>query len=1246
MDERNWSKEPPLAPEEAPRKLTPLSDEFQSAVDAAREELAHLHRLRLPKLFVGLRWLWLYLVLLVGIGSAVFFLVEPDQLGVATSQNNSTWVGISSAAGGAAGLLILTLVYGISVMQASGVLKRLYVEVVAAGFYHQQWAAAADRELQRRRKEYETQQQKMERQLNEQIKRFDAAHQTTLTEIEERRQRELREIESRFNDQTNAISQRRTEELAREDGAHQQQVAAAVQEYETKRGELQASLDDYLTGRRRARQAACDQLRSDWDDRFDAVVAAESDMQQVNRETFPDWETLSSDKWEPPTGIPAGLRLGHFGFDLAMLEGGLPKQQTLVPQQRLFRFPAVLPFPSGASLLLKTADPESRRAALQAMQVNLLRMLTLLPPGKLRLTIFDPVGLGESFSGLMHLADYDELLITSRIWTETSHFEARLADLTEHMENVLQKYLRNEFSTIEAYNEFAGEVAEPYHVLVIADFPNKFSEQAARRLTSVAVSGPRCGVYLIMSTDPSQPTPHGFDLADVEAAATSLSWQVPNVGRRSNHQPESPAEEEFDGTSQLAVELAGEAPQGGSSVGEFSEQADGSLSIRYGDRPAFYLEADDSALCRWPIVLDDPPSPETFTQIVKTVGEASKDVRRVEVSFGRVAPPPDDLWSRDSRGGIDVPLGRAGAMKLQHLKLGKGTSQHMLVAGKTGSGKSTFFHALVTNAALYYSPHELEFYLVDFKKGVEFKAYTKGKLPHARVIAIESDREFGISVLQRLDAVLHERGELFREEGVQDVAAYRDAQPQACLPRIMLVIDEFQEFFVEDDRYSQQAALLLDRLVRQGRAFGIHVILGSQTLGGAYSLARSTLGQVAVRVALQCSESDAHLILSESNTAARLLTRPGEAIYNDSNGAVEGNHPFQIAWLPDEEREGYLGVMQHFVQERRLEQVPPIVFEGNIPSDPAGNSELTALLGASGEFASGSPPWLAPRIWLGDAVEIGPPTFVEFPQQAGSNLLIIGQDPTAAAGVLATGYLALAAQLARPSTPAAVESRAEQLWILDGSHAGSQDAESWKQLASVNPEATRIATPGTLRQALTDLTAELERREQDTESDAAAARPPMFVIVGSLSRFRDLRKAEDDFGFGGFGAADAEKPVDPAKQFADLIARGPEQGIHVMAWVDSAGNLDRWTNRQLLKEFELRVVFAMNPGDSSNLIDSPAAAKLGPHRALLYREETGTTTKFRPYGPPAEAWLNRARQHVSSRQQLESAMDLDGFEVI
>src|SRR6202008_252043 len=116
------------------------------------------------------------------------------------------------------------------------------------------------------------------------------------------------------------------------------------------------------------------------------------------------------------------------------------------------------------------------------------------------------------------------------------------------------------------------------------------------------------------------------------------------------------------------------------------------------------------------------------------------------------------------------------ATRLQQMRLGKGGAQHTLIAGKTGSGKSTLLHALVTNLAMWYSPDEVEFYLVDFKKGVEFKTYATNELPHARAIAVESDREFGLSVLQRIDAELSRRGELFRRAGVQDLASYRQLQ--------------------------------------------------------------------------------------------------------------------------------------------------------------------------------------------------------------------------------------------------------------------------------------------------------------------------------------------------------------------------------------------------------------------------------------------------------------------------------------
>ena len=51
------------------------------------------------------------------------------------------------------------------------------------------------------------------------------------------------------------------------------------------------------------------------------------------------------------------------------------------------------------------------------------------------------------------------------------------------MENVIQKYLRNQYASIEEYNAQAGSIAEKYHFLVIASFPVNFSDTAARRRT-------------------------------------------------------------------------------------------------------------------------------------------------------------------------------------------------------------------------------------------------------------------------------------------------------------------------------------------------------------------------------------------------------------------------------------------------------------------------------------------------------------------------------------------------------------------------------------------------------------------------------------------------------------------------------------------------------------------------------------------------------------------------------------------
>ena len=49
---------------------------------------------------------------------------------------------------------------------------------------------------------------------------------------------------------------------------------------------------------------------------------------------------------------------------------------------------------------------------------------------------------------------------------------------------------------------------------------------------------------------------------------------------------------------------------------------------------------------------------------------------------------------------------------------------------------------------------------------------------------------------------------------------------------------------------------------------------------------------------------------AQPRRSARLLSRPGEAIYNDQNGLVEGNDPFQVVWLAEEKREAVLAELR------------------------------------------------------------------------------------------------------------------------------------------------------------------------------------------------------------------------------------------------------------------------------------------------------------------------------------------------
>ena len=1098
---------------------------IESRLDAAEQKLAAFRRLAAPRFFSQLPLPAVFLIALM-LGAA---------LAVYLGMGAFAW-----QAGGvlAAILFVLALIiHRIGLGQAREEAQAVAAPLVEARrlFDSALQAAAAGSEATRKRLQAD-----FDRACNafeEQRSHADEVEaefrRKAKEKLETQPPRLLEKLEAVLVVRLQAVAEERAAQLAQiegDAGSHEQQFAEAHE------ADLAATQAD--------EQARWSTLQGEWRQAINPLFDELSRLNASPAAAFPDWTPSFVDAWGPPGVFPDGTRLARLELDLARESHPLDARLAL-PGPAQISLPLMLAFPEQGSLLFETQGTGDA-AVIATLQNVMLRLFAASPPGKVAMTIIDPVGLGQNFAGLMHLADYEESLINRRIWTQRDQIDERLAELNEHIEKVIQMYLRTEYATISEYNERAGSVAEKYHFLVIADFPEGFSETAVKRLQSIALSGPRCGVFTFIHRNKRLPLPDGF---------------APEELRRS------------------------------------------SVSISRPSDQYLLLGEKSGATLR----LDEPPDVELAATLVHKIGRSSVDSNRVEVPFSQISPPPEERWIGDTTNELRIAIGRTGATKQQLLAIGKGTRQHALIAGKTGSGKSTLFHVIITNLALSCTPDQVEFYLIDFKKGVEFKCYATKRLPHARVVAIESDREFGLSVLQRVDDELRRRGDIFRKLGVQDIPGYKRAGGTEPMPRTLLMIDEFQEFYTEDDQIAQGASLLFDRIVRQGRAFGIHVILGSQTLGGAYTLARATLGQMVIRIALQCNEADSYLIMDENNSAPRLLSRPGEGIYNDAAGALEGNSPFQVCWLSDEERDHCLDEVRQLADERHDRHAAPIVFEGNAPAEIRENVPLARALDARPVV-----PPTAPSVWLGAPNSIKGPTEAVFHRQSGNHLLIVGQRDEAVIMMLGASLIALAAQ--HPPGSA-------KFILFHAATPGSVDEAFLQSVTAAIPHGVTLATGNEVSAVMNELAAELTARGGSDGSDA----PNVFVLIHGLQRFKKLRN-EDEFSF---SMGDSEGG-NPATQLNSLITEGSSHGMHLIVTLDTYNNVGRFLSRKAQSEFEMRVVFQMSANDSASLIDSPKAGTLGLHRALLYNEQAGTLETFRPYAMPDAGWLEEVKAKLGA----------------
>ncbi len=128
----------------------------------------------------------------------------------------------------------------------------------------------------------------------------------------------------------------------------------------------------------------------------EAIHQQSEALQQRSLTYFPAWETTDWSNRPAPNEPPPGLRIGSFRvnpLDILPAKPDDPMLAELTPPA--IDLPAALRFPNRISMLAETTGPGFARAH-EVLSLAMLRLLTSVPAGKIRMTIIDPVGSGKS----------------------------------------------------------------------------------------------------------------------------------------------------------------------------------------------------------------------------------------------------------------------------------------------------------------------------------------------------------------------------------------------------------------------------------------------------------------------------------------------------------------------------------------------------------------------------------------------------------------------------------------------------------------------------------------------------------------------------------------------------------------------------------------------------------------------------------------------------------------------------------
>ena len=209
------------------------------------------------------------------------------------------------------------------------------------------------------------------------------------------------------------------------------------------------------------------------------------------------------------------------------------------------------------------------------------------------------------------------------------------------------------------------------------------------------------------------------------------------------------------------------------------------------------------------------------------------------------------------------------------------TMPHLLIAGRTGTGKSVCLNAIIQSFLFSRAPDECRLILIDPKK-VEFSDYAR--IPHLMHPVVTDDKKSEAILGWAVDK-MEERYELLRRARVRNIASYNEltfeeilkrVDPQSeeerrliprKMPYIVVIVDEVGDLLMSMKKEVEGHII---RLAQKSRASGIHLILATQrpTVDVITGLIKSNLP---ARICFQVASRNDSMVVLDEKGADKLL---------------------------------------------------------------------------------------------------------------------------------------------------------------------------------------------------------------------------------------------------------------------------------------------------------------------------------------------------------------------------------------